>query len=186
MNFALCFVVAGLSRRAVRVSATAPAAQVARWMLFRWRTPPGRSDWLVEPFPSAWRRLTVVDLLPKASRKSNGKLAASNSAYARAGTASSISTAFMRVMEKGLKPLCGGRGKSRGSEKGIQSPSPYWLTPWQKVSAWNAGFAMCFQSLTSSRIFARRRGRSFPDHTWIPLWRAGRLLRRRWCSGRGR
>jgi hypothetical protein len=65
MNFALALAVAGLALRAASVCVTCPASQVRMWMLLVWRTPP-RSDLFDAP---ARRRLIVVALLPKASRK---------------------------------------------------------------------------------------------------------------------
>jgi hypothetical protein len=129
MNFALCFDVAGLSRRAVRVAGTSPAAQVARWILFRWRTPPGTSDWLVEPLPATWRRLSVVALFPKASRKAMGKLSGSNDCSASPETASSISTAFMDGFHWRAFTIAvltdfqdSGRSKCRNPRVGIRFP----------------------------------------------------------------
>jgi hypothetical protein len=65
MNFALALTVAGLALRAASVWVTRPASHVKMWMLLVWRTPP-RSDLFDAP---ARRRLMVVALLPKASRK---------------------------------------------------------------------------------------------------------------------
>ena len=65
MNFALALAVAGLSLSALSAFGTEPGSQVRMWMLLVWRTPP-RSDLFDAP---ARRRLMVVSLLPKASRK---------------------------------------------------------------------------------------------------------------------
>ncbi len=61
----------GFARSAASVAVTSPSGQTLMWMLLRWSTPPGRSDWFVLP---ARRRLSVVSLFPKASRKAKGKV----------------------------------------------------------------------------------------------------------------
>src|SRR5262245_1702142 len=95
MNLALALAVAGLALSAASVLPTAPGGATAIWILFVWRTPPGRSDLLDSPLR---RRLRVVSLLPKACRKANGNSPPSNGCSARADIASSISTAFMLVL----------------------------------------------------------------------------------------
>src|SRR5205085_8527898 len=92
MNLAFWLAVAGLSRSPARAAGTLPSGQTWMWMLPRWSTPPGRSDLFVLPLRS---RLSVVSLLPNASRKAYGNVAGSNAASANAETAASISTAFI-------------------------------------------------------------------------------------------
>src|SRR3546814_19720746 len=92
MMLALARVVAGLARSASSLAVTLPVSATAMWMLLVCRTPP-TSDLFDAPDLSFLR---VVSLLPNACRNAKGNSSRSKGVAAKAVTASSISTAFLR------------------------------------------------------------------------------------------